>query len=85
MSTLSKDLNTISSKLDKAVEQLKDIAHLTSRLDDDYDLIDWSLDHLEGWGANVIDIQMRLEDSLEYFNVFAFDGDSIKEVTEGKL
>lgn len=77
-SPLNQDLCTISSKLDDAVEQLSDIAHLISRLDDDYDLIAWSVDHLEGWRANFMDVEMRLEDSLNYFNEFAFDGDSIK-------
>lgn len=80
MSTLSKDLNAISSKLDKASEQINDIGQLVSRLDEQYDLLDFSVDHLEGWRANfLINVEMRLEDSLNYFNQFAFDGDSVRE------
>ena len=79
MSTLSKDLNTISSKMDKAIDQLNEIAHLVEQLDEDYDLLDFSVDHLEGWRANFMDVEMRLEDSVNYFNGFAFDGDSVRE------
>ena len=79
MSTLNKDLHTISSKLDKAVEQLDNIDCLIGILTDpDYALTAYAVDHLEAWRANFMDIQMRLEDSLNYFNEFAFDGDSIK-------
>ena len=79
MSTLSKDLNTISSKMDEAIEHLNDIAQLVLGLDDEYDLLDFSVDHLEGWRANFMDIEMRLNDSVNYFNGFAFDGDSVRE------
>jgi hypothetical protein len=79
MSTLDTDLNKISSKLDKMSELMNDIALDVIRLDDDYDLLDFSVDHLEGWRNSYMDVETRFDHSLNHFNEFAFDGDSIRE------
>ena len=80
--SLSKDLNMISAKLDKAVALLDDIDTKVSCLDDDYDLYDFSIDRLQVWRSDFIDAMGRVDSFAYDFDHFAFDGDSIREVDD---
>ena len=65
---LDKDLNMLSTRMDKAFDELNNIIASMDDIDMYYDLEEFSQETLKNW--------------QEEFDDFAFDGDSIREVEE---
>ena len=82
MKELDEELNKISRKMEKAQAQLNQIAVIVDEVILDFDLCDFSNDTLRVWYEDFCRIADKVDSSIKDFDDFAFDGDSIKEISE---
>ena len=78
--SLSDELHKIDAAITIATGQVYLVGDLLDEMKDEYDLYDFSIDHLEKWENDFNQIIYRLENEHKEFERFAFDGDSIREV-----
>ena len=79
---LDKDLNIMSTRMDKAFDELNNIIASMDDIDMYYDLEEFSQETLKNWQEEFEKLVHKLGYCFEDFEGFAFDGDSIKEVEE---
>ena len=77
---LDKDLNILSTRMDKAFDELNNILASMDDIDMYYALEDSSQEILKDWEEELEKLVYKLGHCFEDFETFAFDGDSIKEV-----
>ena len=77
---LDKDLNILSTRMDKAFDELNNILASMDDIDMYYSLEDSSQEILKDWEEELEKLVYKLGHCFEDFETFAFDGDSIKEV-----
>ena len=85
MKELDDELNKISRKMEKAQAQLNQIAVIVDEVILDFDLCDFSNDTLRVWYEDFCRIINKADISILDFDDFAFDGDSIKEISEDEV
>jgi hypothetical protein len=76
---LDKDLNMLSTRMDKAFDELNNIIASMDDIDMYYDLEEFSQDTLKNWQEEFEKLVHKLGYCFEDFEGFAFDGDSIRE------
>ena len=81
---LDKDLNILSTRMDKAFDELNNILASMDDIDMYYALEDPSQEILQDWEEELEKLVYKLGHCFEDFETFAFDGDSIREVEEEK-
>ena len=79
---LNKDLNILSTRMDKAFDELNNIIASMDDIDMYYSLEDPSEEILKDWQEELEKLVHKLGYCFEDFETFAFDGDSIREVEE---
>ena len=81
---LNQDLNILSTRMDKAFDELNNILASMDDIDMYYSLEDPSQEILKNWEEDFEKIVHKLGYCFEDFETFAFDGDSIKEDEENE-
>jgi len=81
---LDRDLNILSTRMDKAFDELNNIIASMDDIDMYYSLEDSSQEILKDWEEELEKLVYKLGHCFEDFETFAFDGDSIREVEEEK-
>ena len=79
---LNKDLNILSTRMDKAFDELNNIIASMDDIDMYYSLEDFSQQILKNWQEEFEKLVSKLGYCFEDFETFAFDGDTIREVEE---
>ena len=82
MRQLNDDLDSLSAKIDKAYDLLNDISYDVGKVQENFDLYDFSIDTLNDWSDDLNPLINKMGRLSEWFDEFAFDGDSIREVDE---
>jgi len=82
MKQLRREVLDLSLKIDKVCRLMCGVGDDVSSLDEEHDLYDFSIDTLNDWLDDWNILAGKVELMLQEYDRFAFDGDSIKEISE---